>query len=86
MNADETIRQIGNVTLRGIGARDLLTGDDFLSFKISRGHRRVTVRLDPSDTYSVTTHMIRSGKVAYSAENVYCDQLAEIVWQAHLER
>ena len=86
MDTDTTLAQIGKQTLWGIGARDLLSGEDFLSFKISRGHRRVTITLNGDDTYTVIARMIRSGRVTYSAEHIYCDQFSEAVWQSHLER
>lgn len=86
MDPSTTIDQIGRMTLGGIGARQFVRSDDSLTFTISRGHRRVTVTLDPDDTYSVRTHMIRSGKLVYQAEGVYCDQLADAVWTAHIER
>jgi len=86
MDAQTTIEQIGQVTLASVGARDLLSGADFLRFKISRGHRYVTIVLNGDDTYTLTARMIRSQKVTYSAEHIYCDQLSEAVWQSHLER
>lgn len=86
MDAQTTIAQIGRVTLGSVGARAFVRSEDSLAFTISRGHRRVTVTLDPNDTYHVQTRMIRSGKVTYDALGVYCDQLAEAVWQAHIEQ
>ena len=86
MDPQTTIAQIGRMTLGGVGARAFSKTDDSLTFTISRGHRRVTVTLDADDTYHVQTRMIRSGKVVFDATGIYCDQLAEAVWSAHIER
>lgn len=86
MDAQTTIQQIGPVTLGAVGARRFTRSGDSLTFVISRGHRYVTIVLNGDDTYTVTARMIRSGKVTYSAEHITCDQLAEAVWQSHLEQ
>jgi len=86
MDPQVTVQQIGNVTLGGVGARNLTHDGDRLFFTISRGHRKVVITLDGNDTYHVQTVMIRSGKVVYDVEGIYCDQLAEAVWQSHIEQ
>ena len=86
MDAQTTLQQIGNMTLGSVGARKFSKSDDSLSFVISRGHRYVTITLNGDDTYTLTARMIRSQKVTYQAEHIYCDQLSEAVWQSHLER
>jgi hypothetical protein len=85
MDHTTTIEQIGRMTLGAVGARRFVKSEDTLSFTLSRGHRSCTVRLNGDDTYTVTAQMIRSGKVTYTAEHIYCDQLSEAVWQSHLE-
>ena len=88
MDAQTTLQQIGNVTLGAVGARKFVfdRAKDTLVFVISRGHRYVTIALNGDDTYTLTARMIRSQKVTYQAEHIYCDQLSEAVWQSHLER
>lgn len=86
MDARTTIQQIGRVTLGSVGARRFKQDGDSLIFTISRGHRYVRITLDPSDTYSVRTYMVRSGRLAFEQTDVYCDQLAQVIWDAHLER
>jgi hypothetical protein len=87
MDHEETLRQIGGRMLGSVGARGFITADEStLVFVISRGHRRVRVFLNGSDLYDVTTVMIRSGRVVLERTDVFCDDLAETVWQAHLER
>ena len=86
MDPQTTLAQIGRMTLGGVGARRFSKTDDSLSFTISRGHRKVTITLEADDTYTVRTHMIRSGKLVFQSEGIYCDQLADAVWSAHIER
>lgn len=86
MDSQTTIQQIGRMTLASVGARNFVKTEDSLSFTLSRGHRKATIVLNGDDTYTLTAQMIRSGKVTYTAEHIYCDQLAEAVWQSHLER
>lgn len=85
MDPQVTIQQIGRMTLGAVGARQFQHSGDSLSFKISRGHRMVNITLEPDDTYYVRTYMIRSGRVVFQQRSVYCDQLSEAVWDAHLE-
>ncbi len=87
MNFEETLSQIGTTTLGGVGARAYRAEmDGSLSFTISRGHRRVYVHLDGDDTYSVRTYMIRSKKLVFEMKGVYCDEIADVVWLAHLDK
>lgn len=86
MDAKETLKQIGAITLGAVGARKIRMMGDTLVFAISRGHRYVSIDLEPSDTYHVRTIMVRSGKTVFEQTGVYCDQLAQAVWDAHLER
>ena len=90
MDARETLRQIGPMTLGAVGARTFrqstnADGTGYVEFTISRGHRKVRITLNASDTYDVRTIMVRSGKTVFETADVYCDQLAEAVWDAHLE-
>ena len=78
------------MTLGAVGARRFThsvnpDGLGYVEFTISRGHRRVRITLNATDTYDVRTLMVRSGKTVFEAAGVYCDQLAQTVWDAHLE-
>ena len=85
VNPQTTIDQIGKVTLMSVGARNFISAPDSLRFTVGRGDRIVTVTLDPDDTYSVRTQLKRTGRVIFEVSGIYCDQLAEQVYQAHLE-
>ena len=84
MGHQTTLDQIGKVTLGSVGARNYISTPDSLRFTVGRGDRVVTVTLDPDDTYSVRTALRRTGRVIFEASGVYCDLLAEQVYQAHL--
>ena len=85
MDTRETIAQIGQSTLMSIGAREFVAGPNDLRFRVGRGDRKVIVTLDANDTYTVQTFMMRSGRTVYQVDGIYCEQLAEAVYQAHQE-
>lgn len=85
MNAQVTIAQIGQQTLMSVGAREFVAGPNDLRFRVGRGDRKVIVTLDANDTYIVQTFMVRSGRTVYQVDGIYADQLAEAVYQAHLD-
>ena len=85
MDPQTTIDQIGRLNLDYVGARNFVSTPDSLRFTVGRGDRVVTVTLDPDDTYSVVTQLKRTGRTIYDVSGVYCDQLSEQVYQAHLE-
>lgn len=86
MDPKVALAQIGHMTLGAVGARRLKMVGEALTFTISRGHRYVRIDLDPDDTYTVRTLMVRSGHTVFEREGVYCDQLPQAVWDAHIER
>ena len=85
--AKEIQRQIGEGALYMMGAKDLIGGDDYLTWKIGRNAKGVThikVTLDPTDTYTV--EFIKVGRapkfdVRTLAEHsmVYFDQLHKLI-------
>ena len=85
MDFQETIAQIGRSTLMATGAREFVSTPNSLRFKVSCGDRKVTITLDANDTYTVETVLIRNWRTVYSVSGIYCDQLAEAVYQAHLD-
>ena len=88
MNVAAIIRsQIGNWTMARVGARDLLSSDTSLRFRISvegkRGHFKVEITLNPSDTYTVKVYQLRKHgldvRTLRSLESVYAGSLPELV-------
>ena len=88
----EIQRQLGNMTLRMLGARNLLTTNDArggLQFKIGRNSNRIThiaITLDHDDTYRVTFSRVNSPRskrplievVAFTA-GIYAEQLRDVI-------
>ncbi len=75
-------KQIGHSAFTMLGAKDILSIEQGLQFKI-RGSAKVnTIRivLDASDTYTVTFLKIRGTtiKAIREFDNTYCDQLEEL--------
>lgn len=71
----------GNKFLAMTGARDFVSNDNSLSFRVpSRSANFVTVVLDPSDTYTVKFSLVRGAvvKVVKELSGVYCDMLPEL--------
>jgi hypothetical protein len=78
-----TSQQIGRMNIFAIsGGRMLRDGEDLL-LPVSSGYR-VRVHLAPNDTYTVTREMKRGAKLFVKGvlDNVYCDQLGEVCYQA----
>jgi hypothetical protein len=82
------IEQIGRRTLASIGAyrRWIVLGPSAVETTITRGHRVMRVTLEADDTYTVQTIMRRSGRIVFERRGVYCDQMADAAWDAHIER
>jgi len=67
------------------GAKNLVASKDTLALKVGRNSKGVThvrVRLDPSDTYTVTFLKARAGeiKTLHEVSDVYCDALRARDW------
>ena len=83
--AREILNQLGgNMFLVMTGAKALVSGPDYLAFKLPSNFARdginhVTVRLDPSDTYTVEFRKVRglNVKEVRTDSMVYCDTLRE---------
>jgi len=85
-DARTILRQIGNMTLLSLGAREIMDLGCGVRFNVGRGKsRKVIVKLAVNDTYSVEFVRIKRDFTAVSeffAENIYCDQLAEVLLTA----
>ena len=78
--ATEIRNQIGGKALYMIGAKNLLAGDNYLSFKIGRNSKRVNyvkVALNGLDLYDVEYGWIYGAKytVKSTENNIYFDML-----------
>ena len=80
-----TWRQIPLMTKMRLGARGPIGDKDTLTFAVSikPGYAyKFSIRLDPSDTYSVTLYKIRKGRTFQEVETVgdiYNDSLGEVL-------
>ena len=86
--ANEIARQIGNGAFRMMGAKNLVGGENYLTFKVGRGARNdygavthVTVTLTPKDLYEVKAVFARGAKVTDrgTVENVYVEELHAVI-------
>lgn len=79
--AHEILNQLGgNKFAVMTGAKNLIAGENWLSFKImrnSKGVNHVKVILTSLDTYVINYSYVTMNKVTLKSksENVYCDQL-----------
>ena len=88
MNARETFRQIGGMTVAAISGGRMVwapTNERYpdLLLPVSSGYKvRISLRAD--DTYTVTREMHRAGKVFVKGlqTDVYCDEVGEVCYQA----
>jgi hypothetical protein len=84
MDPNETLRQIGRMNLFAIsgGRYALDTAGDIL-LPVSSGYR-VRISLEADDTYTVTREMKRGAKLFVKGvqDNVYCDEIGEVCYQA----
>jgi hypothetical protein len=82
------VTQIGRITLGAIGAYRpwIILGPSAAETTITRGHRVIRIILEANDTYTVQTVMRRSGRIVFERRGVYCDQMADTAWDAHIER
>lgn len=86
LDLDQLTAQVGRMTFGAVGARSFIRLDEStLQFTISRGHRATFIRLEGNNTYTVQTAMRRTGRVVFERSNVYCDQIASAIWDAHIE-
>lgn len=90
--ANEIKRQLGGRRFEMMtGARDFLGAENLLRFSLPRakdGINKIEVRLDPSDTYTVTAWRVvrptaRNGftyqaKEKAKVSDVYCDNLRDV--------
>jgi hypothetical protein len=83
----QTIEQIGRYTFAAISGARYGTTESSLIMPSGQGHY-VTVTLEASDTYTVRHLFVRAGKVTVKQEweDVYCDQLSDVAYEASLWR
>lgn len=78
--ADEIWRQLGRARVM-IGAKGPIGDKDSLRFQIGANPKRVKyikVRLDPSDTYTVT-FIDNKGRPLHEVDDIYSDNLARVI-------
>ena len=85
MSIAQTILQQlgGNRFVMMTGAKNILAGDNYISFKIMRNAKGVThvkITLTPLDLYHVEFIKIRGTNIStvFEFDNVYCDQLRNL--------
>jgi len=83
--AKEIVRQIGNMALSMLGAKNLLAGERSLQFDVrgSKKANRISVTLAWDDTYTVAFFKGRglSLKKVAESEGVYVDNLRGVIAQ-----
>jgi hypothetical protein len=85
MRVANTIKdQLGRQALAMMGAKNLVGGKDYLSFRIgrnSKGVNYVKITLTPMDLYDIEFGAIRGTnyKVKYEAKGVYADMMHKII-------
>lgn len=88
--ASEIRRQLGHRAAIMLGAKDFTAIERGLSFKIGRnakGVNKISITLEPSDTYRVTFSRVYKkrgswdyeNKVVADVENVYVDSLHDVI-------
>lgn len=85
MNIAQTIAsQLGRKALFMIGAKHLIAGKNYLQLKLGRNAgnwNTLKIALNGLDLYDMTFYKIRKLKVTAekTVENIYCDQLRDII-------
>lgn len=81
------IQQIGIRNILAISGGRVGKRETGITLPVSNGYS-VTVDLAGNDTYTVRRVFTRAGKVSIKGEleNVYCDQVGEVAYQAHAFR
>ena len=85
MQVAKTIqKQLGQKAFVMMGAKNLVGGKDYLSFKIgrnSKGVNYIKITLTPMDLYDIEFGAIRGTtyKVKYEAKGVYADMMHKII-------
>jgi hypothetical protein len=77
-NAQTILRQVGTETLISVGARAYTHGDDAVAFTARRS-RRVSIRLEANDTYTIEAFTIHNIAKVSTRRGVFADELAEAV-------
>lgn len=82
--ANTILSQLGGGRFTAMtGAKNLIGYPDALSMQIpsaKRGINRVKIKLDPSDTYTVTFGRYRAGQIQEISthSDIYCDMLTDL--------
>jgi len=80
------LRQIGNMGLMSVGARDIVNLGCGVRFTVGRGRsRKLVVKLAANDTYAVEVVRVRRDFTAvseFAAFDVHCEELTETVLRA----
>ena len=81
-DARSILDQIGVMALGSVGARDIVSTGDGVMFRVSRGRRKLVIKLAPSDTYVVERVRMTHDLCFISEEaalNVFAEDLPEVV-------
>ena len=81
-DARAILDQIGVMVLGSVGARDIVSTGDGVIFRVSRGRRKLVIKLAPSDTYVVERVYTTRDRRFVSEEvalNVFAEDLPEVV-------
>jgi len=87
MQVANTIRkQLGNKAIAMMGAKNLVGGDKYLSFRIgrnSKGVNYIKITLTSMDLYDIEFGNIRgmNYKVKYEAKGIYADMMHDVIEQ-----
>lgn len=83
INYQELVSQIGKLNIFAISGGRVQVRDTGITLPVSNGYS-VTIDLAWNDTYTVRRVFKRKGEffIKGAVENVYCDQVGEIAYQA----
>jgi hypothetical protein len=87
LDAAALLSQIGTMNFLSISGGRHRTYETTLDLPVSQGYR-VTITLDPSDTYTVRRVYVRGASVRIKGEisGIYADQVGEVAYRASLYR
>lgn len=81
--AQELLNQIGRATILAISGGRVRYAGNAIVLPVSNGYS-VEIYLDPTDTYTVARVFTRGMKrwIKGKIDNVYCDQISDIAYEA----
>lgn len=81
MDPQVLLQQIGIGNLMAVGARKFVRYGSRVCFFVgpTRQHRAMSITLTPADTYDVRLYVCTTGETLDTAEDIYCDNIGEVV-------